>query len=111
MTLDTGVMKPTIAVITVKLSEQGDRNDAAIKIDALAQSQILRFWNLGDFSDLEDAISNISMAVELTPYRHPNKPGYLSDLADSFRIRFEHLETLSYLDNAISIAGGSWTHG
>jgi tetratricopeptide (TPR) repeat protein len=104
MTLDSVDTKPTIGVITVKLSEQGDLNDAAIKIDALAQSQLLRFGNLGDFSDLENAISNISMAVELTPYRHPNKPWYLSDLADSFRIRFEHLGALSDLENAISIA-------
>ncbi|KAF8548471.1 TPR-like protein [Imleria badia] len=61
-----------------------------------------RFERLGEFSDLEDAISRHRDADDLTPRGHPDKPGRLNNLGTCFLIRFEHLRELSDLEDAIS---------
>jgi hypothetical protein len=58
---------------------------------------------LGELRDLEDAISRQRDAVDSTPNGHPDKPGYLNNLGNSFKARFEHLGELSDLERAISM--------
>ncbi|KAF8425428.1 hypothetical protein L210DRAFT_3220342 [Boletus edulis BED1] len=47
---------------------------------------------------LEDAISTLRDAIVLTPHGHPHKPSSLSNLGNSFIIRFEHLRELIDLE-------------
>jgi hypothetical protein len=54
-------------------------------------------------SDLEDAISTLRHAVDLTPHGHPDTPGRLSNLGNTFVIRFERFGELSDLEQAISL--------
>ena len=56
----------------------------------------------GDMSDLEQAISRLREAVNLTRDGHPNKPIFLNNLANSFLTRFRFLGELSDLEQAIS---------
>ena len=53
-------------------------------------------------SDLEEAITVSWDAVDLTPDGHPDKPGCLNNLGNSFRTRFERLGESSDLEEAIS---------
>jgi hypothetical protein len=52
----------------------------AVYLSDLGYSQQARFRLFGDLVDLENAILNIQMAVELTSDEHPNKAKYLSNL-------------------------------
>jgi hypothetical protein len=61
-----------------------------------------RYERLGELSDLEESISNLRKAVELTHDGHPDQPGYLSNLGISQRRRFERLSELADLEDAIS---------
>ena len=62
-----------------------------------------RFEHLGELSDLEDAISTLGDAVDLTPHGHPDRPHRLHNLGNSFKARFERLGELSNLEQAISL--------
>ena len=64
---------------------------------------ITRFARLGELSDLEDTISVLGDAVDLTPHGHPDKPGRLSNPGNSFNARFKRLGELSDLELAISM--------
>jgi CHAT domain-containing protein len=57
----------------------------------LSTSQQTRFKSLGVLVDVENSISNLGKAVELTDDGHPDKPMYLSNLGNSLHMRFEHL--------------------
>jgi len=66
----------------------------------LGHAQQTRFIHLGNLSDLENSISNITKAVELADDGHLDKPGYLSNLGNAQQTRFSHLGDLSDLENA-----------
>ena len=61
-----------------------------------------RFDRLGELSDLECAISTLSLGVDLTPHGHPDRPACLTNLGNSLITRFDHLGVLSDLEDAIS---------
>ena len=95
-----GVEQP-MGVIIVKLSEEGDFDDAAIKMATLSASLLHRFERLGDLSDLENSISNMAQAVECVDDGHPSKPTYLLDLGNGHQRRFEYLGELFDIEKAI----------
>ena len=53
-------------------------------------------------SNLENAISNLEMAVQLTDDGHPDQPRYLTNLGSAQQVCFKHLGDWSDLENAIS---------
>jgi hypothetical protein len=73
--------------------------DKSLYLSNLSLSQLSRRFDcLGELPDLEDSISNLRVAVELTDDVH--KPEYLSRLLQT---RFERLgQLLSDLDDSIS---------
>jgi tetratricopeptide (TPR) repeat protein len=77
-------------------------DDVGINLDNVAKSQLRRFERLGDRSDLEHAISNGAMAVELTSDGHLYKPGLLTNLGLTQVIRFSNFDKMSDLENAMS---------
>jgi DNA-binding MltR family transcriptional regulator len=93
---------PIMVEMTVKLSEQGDIDDVAMRMDTLGQNQLRCFERLGHMSDLVNSISNQRKAVELTDDGHPNKPMYFTNLGISQLRRFERLGNMSDLEQAIS---------
>ena len=51
--------------------------------------------------DIEDAISSLQKAVELTPDGHPDKPGLLSNLGNAHSHRFERFHSIEDLEMAL----------
>jgi tetratricopeptide (TPR) repeat protein len=88
--------------IRVNLSEDIDLDDLRNMIDFSGRTQLRLFKRLGNLSNLENAVSNIVLAVDLTFDGHPYKPMFLWNLGNSQRLRFECLGDLSALENAIS---------
>ena len=76
--------------------------DQPMYLSNLGAAQRIRFNRLGDLSDLENAISNLEKAVQLTDDKHPRKPAFLSNLGSAQQTCFERLGDLSDLENAIS---------
>lgn len=60
-----------------------------------------RFGQLGDFADLDNAITMQQHCVASTPDDDPNKPTRLSKLGMSYAARFGRLGDLTDLENAI----------
>ena len=85
-------------IIVVKLTDLGD---LAIQMETTGIEQFKRFQQLGSLPDLEEAISNLSLAVNLTDDGHLRKPAFLSNLGLAQQTRFKHLGNLSDLENAI----------
>ncbi|KIM84983.1 hypothetical protein PILCRDRAFT_5986 [Piloderma croceum F 1598] len=91
---------PITVTFEVKLTEL-DLNEVAIHMDSVGTNQLRCFEDLGDMSDLENAMLNTHNAVELADEGHPNKPWYLSNHAICQHTRFERLGDLLDLENAI----------
>jgi hypothetical protein len=75
--------------------------DKAEYLRNLGNSLGTRFEHTGNLSDLENAISNLQQAVQLTGDKHPNQ-AILSDLGSILGTRFKHRGDLADLKNAIS---------
>ncbi|KAF8555037.1 hypothetical protein OG21DRAFT_1573596, partial [Imleria badia] len=79
----------------------GHRNKPAY-LSNLGIAFLTRFERLGEFSDLEDAISRYRDAVSLIPHGHRDKPACLNNLGNAFLTRFVRLGEFSDLEDAIS---------
>ena len=88
-------------MVRVNLTEIDNSDDLAIIMDSIGNSKLRRFTQLGDMSDLEEAISYIAKAVQFTDDGHSDKPKYLVTLAVSQEAQFKHLGNLIDLENAI----------
>jgi CHAT domain-containing protein len=69
-------------------------------LNHLGVGQRARFRSLGELTNLQDSISNLDNAVQLTDDAHPNKAMYLSELGISRRARFGQLGEVADLENS-----------
>ncbi|KAJ7280556.1 hypothetical protein C8J57DRAFT_1563358 [Mycena rebaudengoi] len=60
------------------------------------------FEQLGDLSDLNQAVSKLEAAVTITPDGHPDMPSWLNNLGNSLFGCFERLGDLNDLNQAVS---------
>ena len=86
---------------------RGGHPEKPAHLSNLGNSFLARFERLGEVSDLDDAISRLSDAVDLTPHGHSRKPVRLNNLGDSLRTRFKRLGELSDLEHAVSTLRGA----
>ena len=70
-------------------------------LNNLGNFLLTRFEHFGQLNDLEDAISRLRQAVDLTPDGNPDKPRYLNNLGNSLVTRFERLGQLDDLEDGI----------
>ncbi|TFK17060.1 hypothetical protein FA15DRAFT_557312, partial [Coprinopsis marcescibilis] len=61
-----------------------------------------RFERTGDLPDIGKAITSQERAVELTPPGHANLPGFLRNLALSFKLRFDMTQASEDLNEALA---------
>jgi tetratricopeptide (TPR) repeat protein len=92
--------EPVMGVIRVKVIEQDGLDGVAIQMETLHDSRLRRFKQLGDLSDLDNAMSDMALTVELTDEKH--KPGRIAKLGVTQHVRFERLGDLNDLANAIT---------
>ena len=102
MPIATESKEPATGLIRVKLIKCADLNDLAMAMDNMGCNQLNRFWNFGNLTNLQDAISNIENAVELMDDECPSKPELFSNLGIAQSSRFDQFGNLSDLENAIS---------
>jgi len=71
-------------------------------LDNLGISYSHRFQcTLGDLDDISEAIRNQQRAIRLTPDGHADLPAQLSNLRNSFLLRYEHTGNLDDVSEAI----------
>src|SRR6266481_3413348 len=74
-----------ILIIPSQINRKPDDGHSrkAGRLSNLASSQEVRFQRLGNLCDLENAISNIEKAAQLTNDDHPTKSLYLAHLGET----------------------------
>jgi hypothetical protein len=89
--------------INIKLSpnEQVDREEFAVNMVTRSEDQLWLFEAVRDLNGLNNAISSMTIAVDLTNDEHLDKPNRLANLAKSQYDRFRFLENLIDLEGAI----------
>jgi hypothetical protein len=85
---------------TIIMANLADLGDLAVQVETMGIEELERFKQFGGLPDLNEAISNLSLAVMLTDEGHPNQTGYLSNLGNAQETRFDHLGDFSDLENA-----------
>lgn len=76
--------------------------DKAVRLLNLGGSEMLRYKHSGDLADLENATSNVALAVKLTRDDHPEMPLYLSNMSSCRETRYKDLRDLTELEFGIS---------
>ncbi|KAF6741880.1 CHAT domain-containing protein [Ephemerocybe angulata] len=74
----------------------------ASMLNNLAVSLMRRFGRTGNVSDVVKAEKAHQKAVELTPEGHENLPSLLTNVANSWRVRFDHSHNLGDMEKCIS---------
>ncbi|KAF6753791.1 CHAT domain-containing protein [Ephemerocybe angulata] len=74
----------------------------ATMLNNLAVSLMRRFGRTGNVSDVVKAEKAHQKAVELTPEGHENLPSLLTNVANSWRVRFDHSHNLGEMEKCIS---------
>src|ERR1700734_3082289 len=87
-TLEVNAIGTNVGMIVVQLVHPITNATHAENLSHLGVTQLRRFERLGELSDINNSISNLRQAAQLTNNSHPNKSLYLSNLGVSQRHRF-----------------------
>ncbi|KZP34252.1 hypothetical protein FIBSPDRAFT_2784 [Athelia psychrophila] len=79
-----------------------DISAIADNISSIGVSSLMRFQQLGDLADLENAVANLQQAVALTRDGHPDKAARLKNVGISYDLRFERFGDLADLEKSVA---------